>query len=138
MLVLVAFAPPLLSLYVGAETASNAAILAPAVAYVRIRALSLPAALLSGVLSAALLGAKESLTPLLGSAVEEEEGEDSGAKNRTRSRRCSARRWLLSATSGSTWSGSSSSARACRAPRGPRRSRSARALSRCCSSRARS
>ena len=66
MLVLVAFAPPLLSLYVGAETASNAAILAPAVAYVRIRALSLPAALLSGVLSAALLGAKESLTPLLG------------------------------------------------------------------------
>ena len=43
MLVLVAFAPPLLSLYVGAETASNAAILTPAVAYVRIRALSLPA-----------------------------------------------------------------------------------------------
>mgnify|MGYP006143913185 CR=1 FL=1 len=69
MAVQIAAAVPLLSLYVGAETAANPAILGPAVAYVRIRALSNPATMLSGVLSAALLGGRDSMTPLLATAV---------------------------------------------------------------------
>jgi len=52
----------LLSLYVG-ETAA-AKVLEPASDYVMIRALSMPTSLLAGVLQAALLGAKDSVTPL--------------------------------------------------------------------------
>mmetsp|Transcript_418 Transcript_418/g.546 ORF Transcript_418/g.546 Transcript_418/m.546 type:complete len:354 (-) Transcript_418:107-1168(-) len=52
----------LLSLYVGEASAS---IVKPATEYVHIRALSLPTSLLAGVLQAALLGAKDSVTPLV-------------------------------------------------------------------------
>lgn len=53
----------LLNLYVGSEAAKK--ILKPATEYVHIRALSLPTSLLAGVLQAALLGAKDSVTPLI-------------------------------------------------------------------------
>jgi len=53
----------LLKVYIGDETAL-ATILEPAVAYVNIRAWSMPTTLLANVLQAALLGAKDSLTPL--------------------------------------------------------------------------
>ena len=53
----------LLNLYVGNESSKN--ILRPATEYVHIRALSLPTSLLAGVLQAALLGAKDSVTPLI-------------------------------------------------------------------------
>ena len=53
----------LLNLYVGEEAAKK--ILKPATEYVHIRALSLPTSLLAGVLQAALLGAKDSVTPLI-------------------------------------------------------------------------
>lgn len=53
----------LLKLYVGAE--SSKLILRPATEYVHIRALSLPTSLLAGVLQAALLGSKDSVTPLI-------------------------------------------------------------------------
>ena len=66
---LLAFAKPLLSLYVGPAAAAQSALIGPATTYVLIRALSMPAALLSGVLTAALLGAKDSLTPLLATAA---------------------------------------------------------------------
>lgn len=57
----------LLSLYVGAEAAKN--ILEPATKYVLIRALSMPTALLAGVVQSALLGAKDSVTPLIAVAA---------------------------------------------------------------------
>ena len=66
---LLAFARPLLSLYVGPATAADPAIILPATRYVMIRCLSLPAALLGGVMTAALLGDKDSVTPLLATAV---------------------------------------------------------------------
>lgn len=52
----------LLKLYVGEGSKQ---ILEPATKYVHIRALSLPTSLLSGVLQSALLGAKDSVTPLV-------------------------------------------------------------------------
>ena len=54
----------LLSIYIGPEP-GDTTILDPASAYVNIRALSMPTALLAGVLQAALLGAKDSVTPLV-------------------------------------------------------------------------
>lgn len=57
----------LLSLYVGPEAAKT--ILAPASEYVNIRALSLPTSLMAGVIQAALLGAKDSVTPLIATLV---------------------------------------------------------------------
>lgn len=53
----------LLKLYIG-ETASST-VLTPATKYVHIRALSMPTSLLAGVLQSALLGAKDSVTPLV-------------------------------------------------------------------------
>lgn len=53
----------LLKLYIGEAASSK--VLAPATTYVHIRALSMPTSLLSGVLQAALLGAKDSVTPLV-------------------------------------------------------------------------
>ncbi len=53
----------LLRLYVGEQSAKQ--ILLPATQYVHIRALSLPTSLLAGVLQAALLGSKDSVTPLI-------------------------------------------------------------------------
>lgn len=52
----------LLSLYVGDASKH---ILEPATEYVHIRALSMPTSLLAGVLQASLLGAKDSVTPLV-------------------------------------------------------------------------
>lgn len=52
----------LLSLYVGEASKQ---IIGPATEYVHIRALSLPTSLLAGVLQAALLGAQDSVTPLV-------------------------------------------------------------------------
>mmetsp|Transcript_4261 Transcript_4261/g.8154 ORF Transcript_4261/g.8154 Transcript_4261/m.8154 type:complete len:551 (-) Transcript_4261:15-1667(-) len=52
----------LLSLYVGDASKH---ILGPATEYVHIRALSMPTSLLAGVLQASLLGAKDSVTPLV-------------------------------------------------------------------------
>lgn len=55
----------MLSLYVGPAAAADLTLINPASAYVAIRTLSFPAALLGGVLQAALLGAKDSATPLI-------------------------------------------------------------------------
>jgi putative MATE family efflux protein len=52
----------LLSIYAGE---ASKLILEPATKYVHIRALSMPTSLLSGVLQAALLGSKDSVTPLI-------------------------------------------------------------------------
>lgn len=57
----------LLKLYVGEQASKQ--ILTPATEYVHIRALSLPTSLLAGVLQAALLGAKDSVTPLVAVAA---------------------------------------------------------------------
>jgi len=54
---------------VGAAASADAALLLPAAEYVAIRSLSFPAAFLAGVLQASLLGAKDSLTPLLAIAA---------------------------------------------------------------------
>ena len=54
----------LLKIYIGDETAL-ATILDPAAAYVNIRAWSMPTTLLSNVIQAALLGAQDSITPLV-------------------------------------------------------------------------
>ncbi|CAB9522795.1 Protein DETOXIFICATION [Seminavis robusta] len=56
---------PLLKLYIGHEVEANPYLLDSAVDYVTIRALSMPTSLLLGVLQAALLGAKDSVTPLI-------------------------------------------------------------------------
>ena len=53
----------LLSIYVGDQAAKT--ILKPATEYVFIRALSMPTSLMAGVLQAALLGSKDSVTPLI-------------------------------------------------------------------------
>jgi hypothetical protein len=60
------FTRPLLQLYIGHETCTNTpGLLKSATEYVLIRAVSLPTSLLLGVLQAALLGAKDSVTPLV-------------------------------------------------------------------------
>lgn len=65
MFFLLAFARPLLKLYMGDKAASTPGLLDAATDYVLIRALSMPTSLLLGVLQAALLGAKDSVTPLI-------------------------------------------------------------------------
>ena len=65
MLFLFAVCRPLLALYIGEQAASTPGLLDSAVSYVTIRALSMPTTLLLGVLQAALLGAKDSVTPLI-------------------------------------------------------------------------
>jgi Na+-driven multidrug efflux pump len=65
MLFLFAFSRPLLSLYIGEKAASTPGLLDAACDYVKIRALSMPTTLVLGVLQAALLGAKDSVTPLV-------------------------------------------------------------------------
>eukprot|EP00804_Cyclotella_cryptica_P004370 CCRYP_006786-RB/>CCRYP_006786-RB protein AED:0.19 eAED:0.19 QI:663/1/1/1/1/1/3/1160/368 len=62
---LLAVARPLIALYIGPEAASTPNLLDQAHTYVKIRALSMPTSLLGGVLQAALLGAKDSVTPLV-------------------------------------------------------------------------
>mmetsp|Transcript_2497 Transcript_2497/g.5292 ORF Transcript_2497/g.5292 Transcript_2497/m.5292 type:complete len:578 (+) Transcript_2497:119-1852(+) len=62
---LLAVARPLIALYIGPEAAASPGLLDAAHEYVKIRALSMPTALLGGVLQAALLGAKDSVTPLV-------------------------------------------------------------------------
>lgn len=65
LLFLLAFSRPLLALYIGKEAANTPGLLNSAVDYVNIRALSMPTSLLLGVLQAACLGAKDSVTPLI-------------------------------------------------------------------------
>mmetsp|Transcript_29156 Transcript_29156/g.78886 ORF Transcript_29156/g.78886 Transcript_29156/m.78886 type:complete len:612 (+) Transcript_29156:142-1977(+) len=63
MFFLLAFARPLLALYIG--HGADPALIDSAVDYVKIRAFSMPTSLLLGVVQAALLGAKDSVTPLI-------------------------------------------------------------------------
>lgn len=56
---------PLLKLYIGQAALETPGLLESATDYVRIRSLSMPTSLLLGVLQAALLGAKDSVTPLI-------------------------------------------------------------------------
>jgi Na+-driven multidrug efflux pump len=66
MLLLLAVARPLIALYIGPEACSaSPGLLDAAHDYVIIRSFSMPTALLGGVLQAALLGAKDSVTPLV-------------------------------------------------------------------------
>jgi len=65
MVFLLAVARPLIALYIGPEAAASPGLLDAAHSYVKIRALSMPTSLLGGVLQAALLGAKDSVTPLV-------------------------------------------------------------------------
>jgi Na+-driven multidrug efflux pump len=65
MIFLLAVCRPLLALYIGDQAASTPGLLDGAVAYVSIRALSMPTTLLLGVLQSSLLGAKDSVTPLI-------------------------------------------------------------------------
>mmetsp|Transcript_17745 Transcript_17745/g.29959 ORF Transcript_17745/g.29959 Transcript_17745/m.29959 type:complete len:568 (-) Transcript_17745:126-1829(-) len=65
MLFLLAVARPLIALYIGPEAAASPGLLDAAHEYVKIRALSMPTSLLGGVLQSALLGAKDSVTPLV-------------------------------------------------------------------------
>lgn len=65
MLFLLAFSRPLLNLYIGETATKTPGLLDDATRYVKIRALSMPTSLLLGVLQAALLGAKDSVTPLV-------------------------------------------------------------------------
>lgn len=65
MLLLLAVARPLIGLYIGPEACASPGLLDAAHDYVIIRSLSMPTALLGGVLQAALLGAKDSVTPLV-------------------------------------------------------------------------
>ena len=66
MIFMLLFTRPLLQLYIGHETCTNTpGLLKSATEYVLIRAVSLPTSLLLGVLQAALLGAKDSVTPLI-------------------------------------------------------------------------
>jgi Na+-driven multidrug efflux pump len=65
MLFLFAFCRPLLKLYIGEQASATPGLLDAATGYVTIRALSLPTSLLLGVLQAALLGSKDSVTPLI-------------------------------------------------------------------------
>jgi len=65
MIFLLAACRPLLALYIGDQASSTPGLLDGAVSYVMIRALSMPTTLLLGVLQAALLGARDSVTPLI-------------------------------------------------------------------------
>jgi Na+-driven multidrug efflux pump len=65
MLFMLAFTRPLLRLYIGDKAASSPGLLDAATDYVHIRAFSMPTSLLLGVLQASLLGAKDSVTPLI-------------------------------------------------------------------------
>ena len=65
MIFLLTCTRPLLKLYMGDKAASTPGLLDAATDYVSIRALSMPTSLLLGVLQAALLGAKDSVTPLI-------------------------------------------------------------------------
>lgn len=65
MTFLLVFSRPLLELYMGSQAAATPGLLDSATDYVKIRALSLPTSLLLGVLQAALLGAQDSVTPLI-------------------------------------------------------------------------
>ncbi|GAX22707.1 hypothetical protein FisN_4Hh181 [Fistulifera solaris] len=65
MIFLLAFSKPLLKLYVGEKAASTPGLLQSACDYVNIRALSMPTTLLLGVIQAALLGAQDSVSPLI-------------------------------------------------------------------------
>jgi Na+-driven multidrug efflux pump len=65
MLFMFLFTRPLLQLYIGDKAAATPGLLDAATDYVLIRAISLPTSLLLGVLQAALLGAKDSVTPLV-------------------------------------------------------------------------
>lgn len=65
MIFLLVACRPLLALYIGEQAASTPGLLDAAVSYVSIRALSMPTSLLLGVLQATLLGAKDSVTPLI-------------------------------------------------------------------------
>ncbi|KAL7536866.1 hypothetical protein ACHAWF_005587 [Thalassiosira exigua] len=65
MAFLLVCAKPLIALYIGPEAAASPGLLDAAHEYVTIRALSMPTSLLGGVLQAALLGAKDSVTPLI-------------------------------------------------------------------------
>ena len=65
MIFMFLFTRPLLQLYIGDKAAATPGLLDAATDYVLIRAISLPTSLLLGVLQAALLGAKDSVTPLV-------------------------------------------------------------------------
>jgi Na+-driven multidrug efflux pump len=65
MVFLLVAARPLLRLYIGDKAASTPGLLDAASDYVSIRALSMPTSLLLGVLQSSLLGAKDSVTPLV-------------------------------------------------------------------------
>jgi len=65
MLFLILCCRPLLKLYIGEQASATPGLLNAAVDYVSIRALSMPTSLLLGVLQASLLGAKDSVTPLI-------------------------------------------------------------------------
>jgi len=65
MLFVLACCRPLLRLYIGDKAADTPGLLDAASDYVSIRALSMPTYLLLGVLQAALLGSKDSVTPLV-------------------------------------------------------------------------
>jgi len=65
MFFILTFCRPLLRLYIGDKAASTPGLLDAASDYVSIRALSIPTSLLLGVIQASLLGAKDSVTPLV-------------------------------------------------------------------------
>mmetsp|Transcript_19885 Transcript_19885/g.24546 ORF Transcript_19885/g.24546 Transcript_19885/m.24546 type:complete len:531 (+) Transcript_19885:95-1687(+) len=65
MATVLAFCRPLLALYIGPKAAAAEGLLSSASDYVSIRAFSLPSSLLLGVLQSSLLGAKDSVTPLV-------------------------------------------------------------------------
>jgi len=65
MATLVAFCKPILAGYMGPTAAATPGLLEGASTYLTIRALSMPSFLLLGVLQSALLGAKDSVTPLI-------------------------------------------------------------------------
>ena len=66
MILLLTVCRPLLRLYIGADAVETTPeLLESATYYVRVRALHMPTSLLLGVLQAALLGAKDSVTPLI-------------------------------------------------------------------------
>ena len=64
MTTLIVFCKPILTAYMGPQAAATPGILTGACTYLGIRALSMPTFLLAGVLQSALLGRKDSVTPL--------------------------------------------------------------------------
>lgn len=65
MTTLITFCKPILAGYMGPAAAATPGLLEGASTYLKIRALSMPTFLLLGVLQSALLGAKDSVTPLV-------------------------------------------------------------------------